>query len=230
MQIFKCQIKDNDIYIYGDIVDYKWYEEDVTANAIKESLSKMSGDINVYINSNGGDVFQSIAIYNQLKRYEGKKTVYIDGIAASGASIIAMAGDEIIMGKNTQMMIHNAWTIGWGNANDFRKLADDLEKCNESVYETYSGRFKGENLKELLDNETFLTAKEALDCGLCDKILEIEEKQDSPQNYMNYIKQIYNKKQDEERHKENQENLANQNTLAGCFFNAIKTKIEGGNQ
>lgn len=166
------------IYIYGSIGG--WFSE-TNAKEIRRKLNGIEAqEIHVHINSPGGDVFDSIAIHNLLKNHKAKITIHIDGLAASGASLIAMAGDKIIMPKNTMLMIHNAWTYTAGNAKALRKVADDLDKIDTSVTETYMSRFVGEReeLKQLLSDETFLTAEEALALGLCDEIsdeIEIEE-------------------------------------------------------
>lgn len=157
-----------DIYFYGDIVsDWwgAWSNEDQYPDAVKNFLADHKGkQLNIYINSGGGSVFAGLAIYNMLKRHTGFKTVYVDGLAASIASVIALAGDKVVMPKTSMMMIHKPWSWTSGNSTDFRKLADDLdeiEKCILAVYE--------ENLKEgiemqtvinLVDAETWLTGEE----------------------------------------------------------------------
>ena len=113
---------------------------------------------------------------NMLKRKKCTKNVYIDGLAASIASVIAMAGDRIIMPSNSMMMIHNAWTYAAGNSNEFRKLADDLDKVNASIRQTYldkaGDKLDEETLITLMDNETWLTAQECYNYGLCDVVGE----------------------------------------------------------
>lgn len=181
-----------DLYIYGDIVDYAWYEDDVSANDIRKKLNESNAKtINVHINSLGGDTFTGIAIYNLLK--EKSKTsrivTYVDAIAASSASIIAMAGDEIIMPSNTLMMIHNCWTFGIGNANELRKTADDMDKIMDAVIQCYLSKVKisEDELRNLLDEETFLTAQEALEKGFCDKIQELSEDSGGQQNVLSSL-------------------------------------------
>ncbi len=167
-----------DIYIYGDICSYKWDDTDTTANSFKEDLDAL-GDItslNIYVNSPGGSVFQGQAIYSMLRRHKAKINMYIDGVAASIASIIVMAGDSIFMPKNAMMMIHNPWTFTYGNSMDLRKQADDLDKIRESLIEAYLNK-SGDNLSrekliEIMDGETWLTAKECHEYGLCDELLE----------------------------------------------------------
>lgn len=169
-----------EIYIYGTI-SAGWFS-DISSREIKRKLEGITKDeIHVHINSPGGDVFESVAIHNLLKNHKAKISIYIDGIAASGASVIAMAGDQVIMPSNTMMMIHNAWTFTWGNAKELRKEANRLEKIDEgAVKESYLLRFVGERteLDKLLEDDTFLTAKECLALGFADEVaadIELEE-------------------------------------------------------
>lgn len=167
---------EGDVYLYGDIVSYKWYEEDNTAKSFKEDLDALGevDVINLYINSPGGSVFQGQAIVSILKRVKSTIKVYIDGVAASIASVIAMAGHTIYMPGNTMMMIHNPWTYTYGNANDLRKQAEDLDKIRESMISMYldkaGDKLDREVLIDLLDKETWLTAQECYDYGLCDVV------------------------------------------------------------
>lgn len=139
--------------------------------------NKNASRIDIYINSPGGSVSEGIAIYNILKRTRSYKRVFIDGFACSIASVIAMAGNSISMPKSSMQMIHNAWTWTAGNASELRKAADDLDKINEIVVNAYMSKFKGteEELRALLDNESYLTAEECLEYGLCTKIVEDNE-------------------------------------------------------
>lgn len=204
------------IYIYGSIGG--WYSE-ITAKEIQRKLNAIESDeIHVHINSPGGDVFDSIAISNQLKNHKAKIIVHIDGIAASGASLISMSADKIIMPSNTMMMIHRASTGTWGNAEALRKVADTLDKIDESVTQTYLNRFVGEKdeLVQLLAEESFLTADECLALGLCDEVgeeivLEEAEEETVIENSKDLIVAKYaaslNKpKQDEEIHNEQVDN------------------------
>lgn len=139
--------------------------------------NKNASRIDIYINSPGGSVSEGIAIYNILKRTRSYKRVFIDGFACSIASVIAMAGNSIAMPKSSMQMIHNAWTWTAGNANELRKAADDLDKINEVVVSAYMSKFKGteEELRNLLDNESYLTAEECFEYGLCTKIVDDNE-------------------------------------------------------
>lgn len=176
---FKMQQKGivGEIIIYGDIVSYQWDDTDVSATSFKDELDTL-GDVNqldVYINSGGGSVFEGIAIYNMLKRHKAKVNIYVDALAASIASVIAMSGDTIFMPKNSMMMIHNAWTYSVGNADELRKAADDLDRINESSNQAYLERnltISDDELQELLNAESWLSADECLQFGLCDEVIE----------------------------------------------------------
>lgn len=180
-----------DIYIYSDIDSCWWNPDAMSANKFRKELEKHKDakQINLYINSMGGSVSEGVTIYNQIRRHSAKVTAYIDGFACSIASVIPMAADEVVMGENTMLMIHNPWTITWGNAKDLRKTAEDLDKvrdgCIIPAYKARCGdKLSDEKLIELLDNETFLTAAECLEYGLCDRVVTItkEEKKTEAEN------------------------------------------------
>lgn len=158
-----------DLYFYGDIVsDWwgAWTDEDQYPDAVKNFLSEHKDkNLNIYVNSGGGSVFAGLAIYNMLKRHNGTKTVYIDGLAASIASVIALAGDKVIMPRSSMLMIHKPWSWTSGNSNDFRKLADDLDEIEKCILAVYEENIKEganiETIKELVNAETWLTGDEA---------------------------------------------------------------------
>ena len=135
---------------------------------------KEDEEIELEINSYGGDVFTGIDIMNTLRSHKGNVTITVTGIAASAASIICMGADKIQMYSNTQLMVHNAWTIVAGNAKDLRKAADDLESVGESVLASYTHRIDAETAKKLLDEETYLSATKAVELGLADEIVDAE--------------------------------------------------------
>ena len=168
--------KSLEIDIYGEIVDETLLETDVSANSFKEQL-KNYGDVEeiiVNLNSPGGSVFSGIAIHNMLKRHKAKVTVNIDGLCASIASVIAMAGDTIRMPRNALMMIHNAMTSDFGNANELRETANLLDKVTSQLMTAYLDKSESLNeatLKVLLDAETWLTADEAKHYGLVDEVI-----------------------------------------------------------
>lgn len=170
------------MYIYGDVKgdSYDWWTDEViasetSANYFREELGKYPNvkEIEIYINSYGGSVFEGTAIYNQLRRHSAHKTVYIDGFACSVASIIAMAGDTIVMPRNAMMMIHHAWMYVSGNSLELRKAADDLDQINRGNRQAYlmkaGDKLSEEKLVELLDAESYLTAEECIELGLADE-------------------------------------------------------------
>lgn len=173
-----------EMYVYGDVKgdSYDWWTDEViesetSANHFRQELAKYPNatQIKIYINSYGGSVFEGTAIYSQLKRHSAEKTVYVDGFACSIASVITMAGDKVIMPRNTMMMIHNAWNCVCGNAEQLRKAADDLDVIMQGNMQAYLEKSKGkiteEKLIELLRAETWLTAEQCLEYGFCDEIL-----------------------------------------------------------
>lgn len=176
-----------EIYIYDDIMEEPdwWDDSGVTPTRFKEELDALGqvSRINVYINSNGGDVFAGQAIHSQLARHKAEVWVYVDGLAASIASVVAMAGDKVIMPSNSQMMIHNPWTlffeIAAANAEYFRQKAKEMQDwavkmdaIRESLIAAYMKRFKGtrEELIALLDAESWLPADRCKKLGFCDEI------------------------------------------------------------
>lgn len=170
-----------DIYIDGEIVTDEWEESETSAAGFRDSLKEI-GDvstINLHINSPGGSVFEGIAIYNMLKQNKAIVNTYVDGLAASIASVIAMSGDTIFMPKNAMMMIHNPYMITMGNASELRKQADSLDRVTKSSVITYldkaGDKLDEDTLKQLMDNETWLTAQEAVDYGLADEVLEANQ-------------------------------------------------------
>lgn len=192
-----------ELYIYSNVQGdtYDWWTgettiSDTSATFFRDELAKCGelDNINIYINSLGGSVMEGVAIYNQLRRHKAHKTVYIDGFACSIASVIAMAGDKIVMPANATMMIHNAWTSTSGNAAQLRKTADDLDKINESSRQAYlqkaQSKISEEKLSELLDAETYLTAAECIECGFADEYAEKDVD-------LNFAKQMLEKSKQE---------------------------------
>lgn len=214
-----------DIFIYGDIVSYRWDESDTSASSFKEDLDNL-GDvstINLYINSPGGSVFEGIAIHNMLKRHKAKVNVYIDALAASIASVIAMAGDTIYMPKNSMLMIHNPWTFTYGNAAELRKMADDLDRIGNSSKQTYlqkaGDKLTEEKLQEMLDAETWLSADEAFEYGLCDVVQEANQMAasinfDLLQKYKNVPENLLNMAQNQPKNAVSDDEMAKRKRIA----------------
>lgn len=165
-----------ELILYGDIASESWWEDDITPKQMASDLEALGdvSEITVRINSDGGDVFAGVAIHSMLKRHKASITVFVDGLAASIASIIAMAGDKIIMPKGAMMMIHNPMSGMWGYADDFRKMADTLDTIRDSMIPIYvekTGMSK-EEITALLGEETWLSAEEAVAQGFATEIEE----------------------------------------------------------
>jgi len=171
--------KVGELLLYGTISSDSWWGDEVTPKQFKEDLDALGDvdEIRVFINSDGGDIFAGQAIYSMLRRHKAKITVYIDGLAASMASVVAMAGDTVYMPHNAMMMIHNPWTIAIGTADDFRKLADDMDKVRESLIVAYQDKsgLDREKIIEMMDAETWMTAEEAVDLGFADEIEQAKQ-------------------------------------------------------
>ena len=170
------------LYIYGDVEGDGWdwwtgekIESETSAEHFRKELGKYPNvsEIEIFINSFGGEVFEGTAIYNQLRRHPAHKSVHIDGFACSIASVIAMAGDEVVMPRNTLMMVHNMWMGVVGNAAQLRKAADDLDTINAAGRQAYlqkaGEKLSEERLAEMMDAETWLTAEECIELGLADR-------------------------------------------------------------
>lgn len=161
-----------ELYLYEDIGD-GWFGG-VTANNVADALRSLGNvdQLDCYINSAGGSVFEGVAIYNQLKRFPGKKIMHVDALAASIASIICMAGDEIRMSANAQMMIHLPWGMAVGTAEEMRKNADALDQVAGTLLDTYVKRTKGDRaqIDKWMQDETWMTAEMCLARGFCDAI------------------------------------------------------------
>lgn len=165
---------ESELIIEGVIASESWYEDDVTPKMFRDELKEHPGDVTVRVNSPGGDVSAGISIYNMLNEHEGNVTIKVDGLAASIASLIAMAGDKIVMLPGSMMMVHNPWTFAAGNADDMAQVVEMLEKTGESMIPIYSARTgqSEEKIKELLKAETWLTAQDAVDLGFADEAIE----------------------------------------------------------
>lgn len=173
----------NEILIYGPIVDVAWWEDEVTTMSVLQKLEDMKDaeEISVRINSPGGFAFEGIAIYNALRKHPAKVNVSIDALAASAASIIAMAGDRIKMAGNATMMVHDPWALVIGSAEDLLKEAEVLETITAGMVKTYSSRTGQEDdvVRQMMKDETWFTAEQAKEKGFADEIEELKEKPES---------------------------------------------------
>lgn len=166
-----------ELYLYGTIRKaYPWEDDTdcLSSKGVLNMLAQLAGqDVNVHINSNGGDCFESIAICNLLKQHKGAVNVYIDSMAGSGASIIATAGKSVFMYANCLQLIHKGWSVIAGNADELRKEADGLDKIDAAQRASYMSKFVGteDELTKLMVDANPLTAAECLAFGLCSEIL-----------------------------------------------------------
>ena len=176
-----------ELYIYGEVKGdgFNWWTEEViksetSANHFKEELAKYPNitEIRIFINSCGGSVFEGTAIYNQLRRHTARKVVTVDGFACSIASVIAMAGDEVIMPRNALMMVHNMAMGIYGNPAELRKAADDLDVINASGRNAYlakaGDKLEESKLRDMMDKETWLTAEQCIELGLADRYADAD--------------------------------------------------------
>ena len=169
-----------DLYIFGDITSWGQWEKDdpdrSAYNIVDELREIMASNINVHINSYGGDVFEGLAIYNTLRGSGKHITTICDGCACSAASVVFMAGTERIMSRASLLMIHNAWTIAIGNSDELHKQADDLETITQASVEVYkqAASISEEESKELMDNETWILPEQAKEWGFATSIDEEE--------------------------------------------------------
>lgn len=169
--------KSADVFILGEITPFAWEEEgEMSSIAFKRVLDEIGevSLINLYVNSPGGSVFEGIAIANMLKRHKAKVIGYVEALAASIASNIIASCDEVRMPSNAMLMIHNAINFARGNSAELRKQADDLDRINGMQVETYlskvNGKISEEKLRQMMDEETWLSAQQAFDIGLCDVV------------------------------------------------------------
>lgn len=171
--------------IYGEITSIPWFEGDMSSAILSKQLEALGdvSQIDVYINSYGGEVAEGVAIYNALKRHKAKVITICDGFACSIASVIFMAGDERVMNEASMLMIHNAWTFAEGNAAELRKQADDLDKITQLSIETYKANstLTEDEIVELMDAETWILPNEALEYGFATSIAK-SEKSNASQN------------------------------------------------
>ena len=164
--------------LYGTIAEESWLDDDVTPQMFRDELFAGSGPVTVWLNSPGGDCVAASQIYSMLMDYKGDVTIKIDGIAASAASVIAMAGTKVLMAPTALMMIHNPITMAYGNHDDMQKAIEMLDEVKESIinaYEIKTGLSRAK-LSHLMDTETWMNANKAIELGFADDILEDEKK------------------------------------------------------
>lgn len=194
MKKFWNWVKNEDgrtLHLDGVIAEESWFGDEVTPKQFKSELNNDGGNITVWINSPGGDVFAASQIYNMLMDYKGHVTVKIDGIAASAASVIAMAGGEVQMSPVSMMMIHNPMTIAFGDTAEMKKAIQMLSEVKESIINAYELKtgLSRTKLSHMMDDESWFNSKKAVELGFADAIMFQEESnQDSSEEGI-----IYNK-------------------------------------
>jgi ATP-dependent Clp protease protease subunit len=190
---------DRTLYLDGEISDETWYGDEITPQVFKDELNAGEGNITLWINSPGGDVFAAAQIYNMLMDYPYDVTVKIDALAASAASVIAMAGTKVCMSPVAMLMVHNPATIAIGDSEEMQKAIDMLSEVKESImnaYEIKSGLSRNK-ISKLMDAETWMNAKEAKKLGFADEILfadGTEKEMDSDDDDGGEIEMLFSRK------------------------------------
>lgn len=242
-----------ELFIYDDITKYgefNWetwdYDESETsANHIRDILEQIPENMNldIHINSNGGEVYEAVAIYNLLRQNKSYKTAYVDGVAHSAAFILLFACDHVVMGLGTACLLHNMWAYASGNAKQLRQAADRLDAMMESNRKIYMERAKNiteEELQKLMDEETILTPEKCMELGFCDEIgkytVDIDQEKKNSEMRMEQLKQLAEKheymrqqmlkmkKEEEETTKKEAKQLAL--NFVSAFLNATTIKEE----
>ena len=175
---------ETELLFNGPISEDTWWGDEVTPTLFRDELAKVSGNLTVWLNSPGGDVFAASQIYSMLKNHKGKVTVKIDGIAASAASVVAMAGDETLIAPTALMMIHDPSTCAMGNKADMEKAIILLDEVKESIINAYETKshLSRNKIAKLMSDETWLNAKKAHEMGFVDGILFADNKKSIPEN------------------------------------------------
>lgn len=181
------------LLIEGPIAEETWFSDEVTPKVFKEELQSSTGDVTIWMNSPGGDVFAAAQIYNMLQEYAGMVTVKIDGIAASAASVIAMAGDEVLMSPVSMMMIHNPVTIAIGDGEEMLKAKSVLDEVKESIINAYEKKTQlpRSKLSKLMDEETWMNAGKAMELGFADNVLYQDKVVPTASNVMIFSRQAW---------------------------------------
>jgi len=165
---------ERELHIDGPIAEDAWWGDEVTPSAFKSELHSVTGDITVWINSPGGDVVAASQIYTMLFNYSGKVTAKIYGMAASAASVIAMAADSVLISPTAFMYVHDPWTVAIGNSTDMRKAAVDLDEVKEGIINAYEAKtgLPRAKLAHIMKSESLMSAKTAIEYGFADGMLE----------------------------------------------------------
>jgi ATP-dependent Clp protease protease subunit len=177
----QTETEDRTLTIGGTIAEDSWFDDEVTPKIFKDELDSGNGNVTVWINSPGGDCIAAAQIYNMLTNYSGKVTVKVDGIAASAASVIAMAGDKVLMSPVSVLMIHNPLTMVCGDHTEMQKAIDMLAEVKESIINAYEYKtgLSRAKLSHLMESETWMNANKAIELGFADGIIEKDDAQNA---------------------------------------------------
>lgn len=178
------------LFLNGTIAEDSWFDDDITPKMFRDELNEGKGDITVWINSPGGDCIAAAQIYNMLVSYKGNVTIKIDGIAASAASVIAMAGNKVLMSPVSVLMIHNPMTIAFGNKSEMEKAIQMLDEIKESIINAYEIKtgLDRKKISNLMDFETWMDANKAMELHFSDGILKRSNDENIPKSCMMYSK------------------------------------------
>jgi ATP-dependent Clp protease, protease subunit len=176
------KLEENTLHLNGVIAEQSWLGDEITPGQFKQDLIQHAGDITVWLNSPGGDVFAAVQIYNMLKEHDGKVTVKIDSLAASAASVIAMAGDEVLISPSGLFMLHDPMSIAFGNESDLTACIEMLREVKEAIINAYELKTGAQRAKlsQFMSNETWLNARKAVEWGFADSILFSKKQQSEP--------------------------------------------------
>ena len=201
----------SEMYLYGAIAESTWFEDDITPAMFRSELQKHSGDVTVFINSPGGDVFAASQIYTMLRNHPGKVTVKIDGIAASAASVVAMAGEETLISPTGMLMCHNPMTCAMGNKADMEKAIALLDEVKESIMNAYEIKtgLNRTKISHLMDAESWFNAKKAVELGFADEVLFDKGKEENSEE------------KEEEKEEELEAILFSRSAVTNSFFNKL---------
>ena len=208
----------------GTIAEESWWGDEITPKMFREELESGEGDIVVRINSPGGDCIAASQIYTMLVEYAGKVTVMVDGLAASAASVVAMAGDEVWMAPTALMMIHNPATGAWGDHNEMQKAIDVLEEVKESIINAYQLKtgMQRAKLSRLMEEETWMNAKKAMELGFADHMMNGEKEAEAyAYSAVSTVRAITNKISAKEADEKKQQGAKVSDLLMALYDNKI---------
>lgn len=209
---------DTELIFNGPIASESWLGDEITPAAFRDDLSKISGNLTVWLNSPGGDVFAASQIYTMLRNHKGKVTVKIDGIAASAASVIAVAGDVTLISPTGMLMMHNPATLAMGNKTDMEQAIKLLEEVKESIINAYEEKthLSRNKIAKMMDDETWLNAKKALSLGFVDGILFTDKKKYEPPD---------EEKESDEDNDDKTEDMTAMSYSAAASMNSLMKKL-----